>query len=65
MKEQKTFEIACRRIRETDNAVLIHEDATSDDIWIPLSQVEEMHFDKNQYGTLVVTEWIAQQKGLL
>ena len=65
MRDSKTFSVTCQRIRETDNAVLIREPVTGEDLWIPLSQVEEMHFDKNQYGTMVMTEWIAKQKGIL
>lgn len=65
MSRDATFEFACRRLTETDNAVLV-EDEIHGKIWIPLSQTEEMHFDtKTQVGTIVITEWIAKQKGLL
>lgn len=37
--------IECRRVRETDNAVLI--DMDGEDVLLPISQVEEMHFDRN------------------
>lgn len=51
---------------ETDSAVLVHDFASEEDIWIPLSQVEEMHRDpKTQVGTIVITDWIARQKGLV
>lgn len=64
-REGKTFDFACRRMRETDNAVLVYDEASKEDVWIPFSQVVESHFDKNGYGTLVITEWIARQKGLI
>lgn len=64
MRDEKTFTLACERVRETDNAVLIVDHASGEEIWIPLSQVEEMHFDKNEVGTIVMTEWIAREKGL-
>lgn len=60
----KTFEFACERLRETDNAVLVLDPASGEEIWFPLSQVESLHFDKNEVGTLVVTEWIAKKKGI-
>lgn len=52
----------CVRVRETDNAVLIEYD--DEEIWIPLSQVESMHFNKLGLGSIVITDWIAKQKGL-
>lgn len=53
--------VNCIRKRETDNAVLI--DVDDEDVWIPLSQVESMHFDGRGDGYIVITNWIAQQKG--
>lgn len=66
MKERakELFEFACERKTETDNAVLVHDEIEGN-IWFPLSQVDSMHFDKNGVGTIVVTAWIAKQKGLL
>ena len=54
--------IDCIRLYESENAVKIEVDDES--IWIPLSQVEEMHFDGKGVGSIVMTDWIAQQKGL-
>lgn len=61
-----SFEFACTFLRETDSTVKVHDYASDEDIWIPLSQVEQMHRPKSGlgYGTIVVTDWIAQQKGL-
>lgn len=53
-----------KRLRETDNAVLIVDDDTDEEIWFPLSQVESMHFDRDGNGSIVVSDWIARQKGL-
>lgn len=49
---------------ETDKAILCVIDG--DEHWIPKSQIDE---DSEVYasgteGTLVITDWIAQQKGL-
>ena len=54
--------VECVRKRETDNAVLIEVDGEG--VWIPLSQVESMHFDARGSGTIVISDWIAGQKGL-
>ena len=60
-----SFELACTFRHETDDAVLVYDQATDEEIWFPLSQVEEMHRDRNGNGSIVVTDWIARQKGLL
>lgn len=60
-----SYLITCKFKRETDNAVLVHDYASDEDIWFPLSQVESLHKDKNGDGSIVVTDWIAKQKGLL
>ena len=63
-----SFEIACTFKRETDSAILVYDHATEEDIWIPLSQVESIHGrreDGTGEGTLVMTDWIAQKKGLI
>jgi hypothetical protein len=65
MKADETFELACRRDAETASAVLIWDYAEDKAHWIPLSQVESMHFDKTNNGSIVITKWIAQKKGLL
>lgn len=60
-----TFEIACEFVHETDNAILIKDPMTEEEHWIPLSQVDEIHRDnKTKSGTLVMSDWIAKQKGL-
>lgn len=58
-----SFTLPCVRSRETDNAVLVI-DPDGERFWFPLSQVESMHFDKNESGSIVVSDWIAEQKGL-
>jgi len=67
MAKGELYELACQIIRETDNAVLIHDYASEEEIWIPLSQVESMHKHGEMPcdGTIVMTAWIARQKGLI
>lgn len=60
-----SYRLSCKREKETDSAVLIHDYASQENLWIPLSQVESMHFDKNGDGEIVMSDWIAQKKGLL
>lgn len=58
-------EISCIIQAETTNAILIHDFASEEDVWIPLSQVDEIHRGKNREATIVISDWIARQKGLL
>ena len=52
-------------LRSTDKAILVRIDGV--DVWIPQSHV---HDDSEVYkagdeGTLVISEWMATQKGLV
>lgn len=53
----------CTVKRETDNAVLIVHHDTGEEVWIPLSQVEEIHRDRDGRGAITMSDWIARQKG--
>ena len=57
-------DVVCKRA--TDKALLVVIEG--DEFWIPQSQIHEDSevFDDGEHstGVLVVTEWIAQQKGL-
>lgn len=65
MARDSTFALACSFVRETDNAICINDPASGEDIWIPLSQVEEIHRDADgKTGRVVMSEWIARKKGL-
>lgn len=63
------FTLACVFLHQTDEAVYILDSVTGEKLWIPLSQVEDMHkthmdVDK-EAGTIVMTAWIAKKKGLI
>lgn len=66
-----TFELACLFRAETDSACLIVDPASGEEIWIPLSQVEERHGQRDASGrfygegTIKMSDWIARKKGLL
>lgn len=49
---------------KTQKAILV--DVDGEDYWIPLSQVDDESevYESGDQGDLVITEWIAQQKGL-
>lgn len=51
-------------IAETEGAILC--DIDGDEIWIPKSQIDESSevSDDQDVGTLVVSRWIAEKKGL-
>lgn len=50
-------------IKETDKAILVEID--DEEIWFPQSQVDDASevWMKGQEGKLVISDWIAQQKG--
>lgn len=66
-----TYELACIFLHETDNACCIVDPASGEEIWIPLSQIEERHGKQDNRGrftgeeTIKTSDWIARKKGLL
>lgn len=58
-------EFSVRIQAETTNAILVHDFASESDIWIPLSQVDEIHRRKDGTATIVISDWIARVKGLV
>ena len=63
------FQLDCLFLAESEKAVLIVDPKTGERIWIPLSQIDEMHkrppVEGKIKGRIVMTAWIAMQKGLL
>jgi hypothetical protein len=58
---------SCECIAQSNEAILVRIPEQEDPVWIPQSQV---HSDSEVWklydkGTLVITEWIAIQKGLV
>jgi len=68
-RDEPTYTMACIFMPyETGLAVQLIDPASGEQLWIPYSQVHEMHGRKigeRTEGTIVMTEWIAKQKGLL
>ncbi len=65
MRENRTVTISkVRALRATERAVLCEIDG--DEHWIPKSQIDDDSevYDAGHEGDLVITEWIATQKGL-
>ncbi len=56
-----------RVVKATDKAVLVEYEG--EEYWLPRSQIvveeSEVYDVEGDHGTLVITEWIAQQKGLV
>jgi len=52
-------------IHETDDAILVVIEG--DEYWIPQSQIDDDSevWKNGDEGTLVITEWIAEKKGLI
>jgi hypothetical protein len=51
-------------LKETDSAILCVIDGTNH--WIPKSQISDDSevYEMNTSGTLIITEWLAVEKGL-
>lgn len=58
-------ELGCFIKRETDKAILC--DFGDKECWIPLSQVDDDSeiWQAGEEGTIIVSEWIAKEKGLI
>lgn len=56
--------IPCVVKHETEKAIQVIVEATGELEWFPLSQVDEIHRDGKGRGSIVVSDWIAAQKGL-
>lgn len=59
------FEV--RVVKVTDRAVLCEFEDSDEGIWVPFSQIEDNGEDlvEGYEGEIYITEWIAEQKGLL
>ncbi|MFA4971166.1 MAG: hypothetical protein WC683_01040 [bacterium] len=62
------FEIeGCRCVRDSGKAILVEsaEDPINGSVWVPQSQVHEDSevYQEGDEGTLVVSEWWAEQQG--
>lgn len=63
-KEPVSFDdIKCERA--TGKAILV--EISGEEYWIPKSQIHEDSevYDEGHEGTLIITHWIAEQKGLI
>jgi len=55
--------VECVIKHETDSALLVCVQETGEEVWLPLSQIESVHHTKPT-ATVVVSDWIAEKKGL-
>ena len=63
--EPDDIEFTCEFVRATAKAMLVIDADSGEELWFPKSQITATKFDKQGRGTIIVTEWIAKQKGLL
>ena len=63
---REMVEVFATYITSTDKAVLIN-DGGPENIWVPLSQLEDPpeDMDEGESYTFTMTEWLANQKGLI
>lgn len=66
-EDDENFSIDVECTRETEKAILVivSVGGTLDEFWIPKSQIHDDSevFELGGKGTLVVSRWIAEQKG--
>ena len=57
----------CKVVADSPNAILVESPELEKSIWVPQSQVcdESEVWKKGDEGTLIITDWIAEQKGLV
>lgn len=65
MSRYVSFEVTEPVEKETDAAILVTIDGT--EYWIPKSQISEDSevYEEGGTGELVITEWIATEKGIV
>lgn len=66
LESNEYTEIACEVRIKTDRAVMIHDGAR--EAWIPRSQIEDPDPEDMEIGshiTLLISTWLAQEKGLI
>ena len=53
-------------IASTSKSILVTADILEEEIWIPLSQVSDDSevYEKGTSGDLIISGWVARQKGL-
>lgn len=61
-RDNTTVELRGTVGHETEKALRFTPDGSDEAVWLPLSQVEQIH---RQEGRVVVSEWIAVEKGLI
>ncbi len=55
----------CEATKNTGSALLVHITDDDEEFWVPLSQIDvtsEVQ-DEGDTGTLVVSKWLAEQRG--
>lgn len=66
-EDDPTFEMICIIVRESGKAILIHGEDNDEEVWIPFSQIVKLVRDGegSPRARIIMSQWIAQQKGLV
>lgn len=59
-----SWTIECTVLIETEKAIKVRDHDSGEELWLPLSQVDEIHRDRDGKGSVKMTDWIAIEKGL-
>lgn len=62
-KPSPDIEIACEVIAETEKALLIHDGKQK--VWIAKSQIRDECETDGKISSIFITEWLANEKGLI
>lgn len=62
---EQVYKLDCFFKVETEQAVLVVDPLSNEEIWFPLSTVHEMVKRPDGSGYIVVDYWIAQKKQLI
>lgn len=60
----RTIELEVEAIQSTDLAIRIL-DLKENPVWIPKSQISDYVGEENNPETIFITEWLAEEKGLI
>jgi hypothetical protein len=62
----ETFEVECVVKRRTEKAILIEVEDMDDDLWIPISQIEDWDpkIPNNKIDSIFIPLWLAIEKKL-
>ena len=64
-RRKELCDLEVRVLRKSEKALLVQDEATGREAWVPLSQCEFQPGEEEDVGTLTLPEWLAEAKELL